>query len=480
MADCCTPGTGFPTGPQMGQIATANPIIWEEICAIQQAILEAASPCKPCGTVPEMCTVVGGNTPMTFVSGILEINVVGSTPSIAPVYETLIATAGQTIVNTTVNTTPNANGVSYLLVFVSGVMQIEGSTFNYTVTGPNQLTFTTAFLGSESISIYSYASGVSIGGGSGYYEDTPSVFFQPPVGVTPSVVATGTVTTNGGNILAINVTNGGSGYQPVPATLSVSSLNGAGAELQPLVNAAGKIVSVNIVDPGVSYTVDDVITATRAVAPNPVYVNAQFKITAVDPAFGEITEVVILNPGSGYQDSVTVPVIRSTLNSALPYPLGTGFMGSTFTDANGVITNVIVDNPGAGYAVYSPYLVITDPGTGAVTKVVLSGTSVAEIIVLESGTGYTEDAVGVVFNPPTAPLPNPPANPAVVDIVVAEDKWCAPDPNLYYQVWAGTKTSKAILLQMNAVLSYFRSLGYTIVIQTNPDTGSTIQWKVCW
>lgn len=479
MADCCVPGTGFPTGPQMGQIATANPIIWEEICMIQQAILEAASPCKPCGTIPDMCTVVGGDTPMTFVSGITDINVVGSTPSIAPVYELQIATTGQITVNTTVITTPTTGGVSYLLVFVNGVQQIEGPAFNYTVTGANQLTFTSAFLGGESITIYSYAAGVSIGGGSGYYEDKPGVFFQPPVGITPTVVAIGTVTTNGGNVLAINVTDGGEGYQPKPATLSVSSVSGISADLQPLVNSVGRIVNVSIVNAGVGYTVDDTITATRAVLSNPAYVDATFKILSVGVQ-GEITEVVILNPGSGYQDSVTVPVIRSTLNPLLPYPLGTGFMGSVFTDATGVITNVVVDNPGAGYAVYSPYLVITDPGTGAVTKVVLSGTSVAEIILIEPGTGYTQDATGVVFNPPTAPPPNPPANPAVVDIVVAENTWCSPDSNIYYQVWAGTMTNKAILLQMNAVLSYFRSLGYTIVIQTNPDTGSTIQWKICW
>jgi len=478
MADCCTPGTGFPTGPQMGQIALNNPIIWEEICMIQQAILAAASGCGPCGSMGEFCTVIAGNTPMTFVSGITDIIVVGSTPSIAPVYESQTASAGQTIVNTSVMTKPITNGVSYLLVFVNGVQQMEGPSFNYTVTGTNQLTFADAFLGGESISIYSYATGVSIGGGHGYYEDNPSVFFQPPVGVVPTIVATGTVTTNGGNIISINVTNGGLGYEPVPATLSVSSLTGAGAILQPLVNAAGKIVNVNIADPGVGYTVADTIIATRAVVSNPAYVNATFKITSVG-VLGEILEVVILNPGSGYQSSVTTPIIVSTLDPLVPYPLGIGFMGSVFTDINGVITNVVVDNPGAGYATYSPYLVITDPGTGAVTKVILSGDSVSEILVIEPGTGYTQDATGIVFNPPTAPPPNPPADPAVVDIVVAENTWCT-NPNLYYQVWAGTATNKAILLQLNAVLSYFKSLGYTIVIQTNPDTGSTIQWKVCW
>src|SRR6185503_10926834 len=170
MADCCTPGTGFPTGPQLGQIANNTPIIWEEICMIQQAILEAASPCKPCGTVPEMCTIVAGDTPMTFVSGITDIVVKSVTPAIAPAFESQVATAGQTIVNTLVSTIPATSGISFLLVFVNGVQQMEGPTFNFTVTGLNQLTFSDPFLGGETLAIYSYSSGVSIGGGSGYYE----------------------------------------------------------------------------------------------------------------------------------------------------------------------------------------------------------------------------------------------------------------------------------------------------------------------
>lgn len=476
MADCCTPGTGFPTGPQMAQLALNHPVIWEEICMLQQAILAGASQCQVGGG--QMCVTVGGTTPMTFVSGITEILVTNGETSTAPTYEDQVAILGQSVVNTTVTTQPIASGISYLLVFVNGVMQMEGSLLSYTVTGANQLTFNAPFLGGETIAIYSYAAGVSIGGGSGYYADIPGVYFEPPVGVVPSVLATGTVTTNGGNILSINVTNGGLDYQPVPATMSVASLLGVGAVLEPLVNAAGGIVSVNIAAAGTGYTILDTVSATRAVLPNLAYVNATFVITSVG-ILGEITGVAVLNPGSGYQDSVANPVIVSTLNPLMSYPLGTGFLGTTFTDINGTITAVVVDNAGAGYATYSPYLVITDPGTGAITQVTLSGTSVASIEVISPGTGYTQAATGVVFNPPTAPLPNPPADPAVVDIVVAENTF-GTNPNLYYQVWAGTATNKQIQLQLNAVVSYFKGLGYTIVIQTNPATGSTIQWKICW
>jgi hypothetical protein len=476
MSDCCTPGTGFPTGPQMGQLATNFPVIWQEICMLQQAILAASSQCTPGGG--QMCVTVGGNTPMTFVSGILEILITNGGTGTIPNYQGILATAAQTVVNTIVNTIPISGNTSYLLVFVNGVMQMEGALLNYTVTGPNQITFVTPLALNDNIAIYSYATGVTFGGGSGYYNDSPSVVFVPPVGVVPSVIATGTVTTNGGSILSINMTNGGLGYQPVPATLAVTStILGAGAVLAPLVNAAGQIIGVNIINGGLNYTINDTITATRAILPGP-YTNAVFKITAVSIT-GAILSVAVLTTGNGYEDSVTTAKIVSTLNPLIPYPTGSGVQTTVFTDIAGTITSTAVINGGAGYSIIPPYLVITDPGTGAVTLVTLSGTSVASIAVLSSGSGYTQNASGVVFNPSTAALPNPPANPAIVDIVVAENTF-GTNPNLYYQVWAGLTTNKPIQQQLNSVLSYFKGLGYTIQIQSNPATGSTIQWKICW
>ena len=389
MTNCCTPGSNFPTASQMEMMATNHPVIWEEICMIQQAILAASSQCQPGGG--QMCTVVAGATPMTFVTGLSSVTVVN--------------------------------------------------------------------------------------GGSGYFADTPTVEFIPPLGatVTPAVAS---VVTNGGSIMSIDVTTPGLGYQPIPATMSVSSPTGVGAVLRPLVDSTGRIVNIDIVSPGIGYTSADTVTATRAVAPNPAYVNAVFQIASVSLT-GEIVSVSIINPGSGYQPSVTGVRIVSTLNPSVPYPTGTGFFGTVLTNGTGEITGVIVDNPGAGYGTNMPYLSITDPGSGAQTSVTLSGTSVASVSVVESGNGYTQSATGTVFNPSTAALPNPPATPAVVTVNVSQNTF-GTNPNLYWQVWAGVTTNKQIRKQLDTVVSYFKSLGYTIQIQSNPDTGSTIQWKICW
>ena len=389
MADCCTPGSGFPNAATMEQLATNFPVVWEEICMIQQAILAASSQCQPGGG--QMCTTVGGNTPMTFVSGVSNITVVN--------------------------------------------------------------------------------------GGAGYFKDLPFAKIIPPLGSLGSG-AVASVITNGSAVVSINVTSGGSGYQPIPATLSVSSVLGFGANLQPLVNGAGQIVGVNIISGGSGYTVSDTVTASRAVAPNVAYMDAVFAVTAVSVT-GQIVSVQVLNGGSGYQDSVATIQIVSTLNTALAYPGGTGFIGAVATDNAGVITGISVVNGGNGYTPFLPYLVITDPGTGAQTTVTLTGSSVSSIAVNSPGNNYTSSATGTVMNPPTAALPNPPATPAVVTINVNQNTF-GTNPSLYWQVWAGAATNKPIQQQMNSVLAYFKGLGYTIVQQSNPATGSTIQWKICW
>lgn len=387
MSDCCTPGTGFPNAATMQQLATNYPIVWEEICMIQQAILFASSQCQAGGG--KMSTVVAGNTPMTFISGVDSVTVVN--------------------------------------------------------------------------------------GGLGYVIDTPGVRFNAPVGVTPTVEASGIVTTNGGNILGITITQGGNNYSPVSSRIVVDSGTGTGANIIPLVDAEGQIVNVSIAAGGTGYSMGDTITAIRAVLPNIAYTEAELVITEISNT-GAIVDVGIIKPGSGYQDSVTTAEIVSTISPLLPYPLGGGFTGTVLVDTSGAITGVVIDNVGAGYANFPPILVITDSGTGAKTSVTLSGSSVSSISIIEPGTQYTTSATGTVLNPPTADVPEVDA---IVNINTSVNTF-GTNPNLYWQVWAGASTNKPIQMQMNSVVSYFKGLGYNIIPQSNPNTGSTIQWYISW
>jgi len=358
------------------------------------------------------------------------------------------------------------SNIQHEILLASSQCQPGGAKMCTTISGTTPMTFVT---GVDSVEVTA--------SGSGYFTDLPSITFVPPVG-SSATGAAATLVTNGGNILQVNVSAGGTGYQPVLSTLSVSSVAGSGAILEPFINESGQIVYVNIVNPGTGYTTADSVIATRAISGNILSINANLIITSVSIT-GEILAVIVTNPGSGYEPSVTKAKIVSTLNPTVLYPSGTGFMADVLTDINGVITDVVITNNGWGYANIYPYLTISDPGTGATTQVNLSNDSVDTVTVLKHGTNYTQNATGIIYNPTTVSLPNPPTTQARVKINVSNNTF-GTDPTLYWQTWYGVVTNKPISMQINSVLSYFKSLGYSISIETNPSTGNTIQWKLAW
>lgn len=75
MSGCCDTSTGFPNADLAKQMARNHTVIWSEICAIQQAILQAISGCEldaDTGTCVKkggsFCVIVTGKTPMTWYS----------------------------------------------------------------------------------------------------------------------------------------------------------------------------------------------------------------------------------------------------------------------------------------------------------------------------------------------------------------------------------------------------------------------------
>lgn len=76
--------------------------------------------------------------------------------STAPNYEEFVATAGQTVFNTTMTTTAKGAGKAYLQVFVNGVFQMEGASKSFTVTGSNQITFNAGLALNDDVAIYGF------------------------------------------------------------------------------------------------------------------------------------------------------------------------------------------------------------------------------------------------------------------------------------------------------------------------------------
>jgi len=74
-----------------------------------------------------------------------------------PEYEAAVATAAQTVFNTTLRTVANAAPKSFLQVFVNGVKQMEGAGKQYTVTGTNQVTFNAGVALNSDVEFYGYA-----------------------------------------------------------------------------------------------------------------------------------------------------------------------------------------------------------------------------------------------------------------------------------------------------------------------------------
>jgi hypothetical protein len=358
--------------------------------------------------------------------------------------------------------------IQQAIMSAASLCSVPGGQMCATVAGNTPMTFVS---GLSSVSV--------LNGGSGYYIDTPSIRFISPNSSPSGTGATATVVTNGGNILQINMNTGGSGYQPVQSTLDIITSTGSNAVIEPLVDASGRIISVNIVNSGINYDYTDTIVAIRALDPNPYYVDAVFQISNINSSTGAIVGVQVLNSGSGYEPAVTQAEIVSSLDSSIFYPVGSGFTGTVLTNSLGAITGVQIQSGGAGYVNLRPYLQINDPGTGAITEVNLTGTTVSSVDVINSGNNYTQTATGTIYNPETIGSPNPPSSAAVVDLNISNNIYNT-DPTLYWQVWAGAATDKAIDIQLNTVMSYFTNLGYTVVIQSNPTTNNTIQWKICW
>lgn len=80
----------------------------------------------------------------------------GTAGLVAPNYEEFVATAAQTVFNTTLTTTAAAAGKAYLQVYVNGVFQQEGASKQFTVTGGNQITFNSGVTLNSDVAIFGY------------------------------------------------------------------------------------------------------------------------------------------------------------------------------------------------------------------------------------------------------------------------------------------------------------------------------------
>lgn len=105
----------------------------------------------------------------------------------APFYEEAVATASQTVFNTTMATTASAADKAYLTIYVNGIQMMEGATRAFTVTGANQITFNFGLALNDDVAFYGYPLASPPG-----YEEQVATSGQTVVNTTvPTVASSG-------------------------------------------------------------------------------------------------------------------------------------------------------------------------------------------------------------------------------------------------------------------------------------------------
>lgn len=245
-------------------------------------------------------------------------------------------------------------------------------------------------------------------GGSGFTKDFPITFTS---GTGAGGAATGIVDMATGKVVFITLTNVGSGYATAP-TVVFTAGDGTGAAatavIQPPTALLVEEVHSKLPEDDPYQSLYDRVTRTWETLPGPIlhgshvdeltkvktdYFNqivASGAVTGGVTGAGVIT-LAIANGGTGFTGN-------PTLTFSAP-PSGVTATGTaTFAAASpaGKLASITVVNPGSGFTSV-PTITITDggPGSGATAVATLVGTTLASVLVTAGGSGYT-DAPAVV------------------------------------------------------------------------------------
>jgi hypothetical protein len=224
--------------------------------------------------------------------------------------------------------------------------------------------------------------------------DTPGVGYVSGETINFSVgggIVVPLVSKETGSITGAKIVDAGIGYATAP-TLTVitsevgySGKYGNATALLSCVVYEGKIVNVNIVDPGINYTsgmVTSIVVQGNGTG-------AKFTPVIYD---GKVVDVVIENAGSGYTEMVLSVVGTGTGAVLRPIISSSDFISTQSiieqTAIAGALYSVQVTNGGNNYSSSTMVNIIGD-GTGAVATPVIENGVVKYVIVSAFGVGYT-------------------------------------------------------------------------------------------
>lgn len=169
----------------------------------------------------------------------------------------------------------------------------------------------------------------------------------------------------------VTITDSGSGYSSPPIITAYGG-SGSGATFTGTINA-GSVVAVQVTNPGSGYKPGEVVQlqfrgggSNRGAILTPVLTP-----TSID-------HISLLSQGSGYSDTTTVSITGGG---------GTGG-AATVGVTDGKITSLTLTNKGSGYTSMPTIAFVDATGTGAQAQIIFVPTTIASVTVTVGGTGF--------------------------------------------------------------------------------------------
>ena len=255
--------------------------------------------------------------------------------------------------------------------------------------------------------------------------------------IPPPRTGTGTATLFGVFVVAVNITDGGSGYTNTPLVRLVGG-GGSGAQAFAVVSN-GVITAINVFDAGYGYTNAPLVVIEPPFIPNPVLGIAPMSFLA----FSNLTVGGLYQLQRSAEWYWTDQPVSFTATDAIYTQMVAGVAGSgdyrlalnpvpaqafaTAQVVNGFVVGATVTSGGSGYVTSPAITIVGGGGTNATAISHVSGGAVTGISITAAGIGYT--------NTPTVEIAQPPAaavSPTVLPVMRVDCTNLAPYDN--YQI----------------------------------------------
>lgn len=300
-----------------------------------------------------------------------------------------------------------------------------------------------------------------------------------------------------GTVSHIVITDPGIGYTQIP---TITFTCGSGAQARAILNATG-VQFVDVINPGSGYVEPPTVTIIGGGGSG-----AQADATIVN---GEVTQIVVTQAGSGYTSTPQVQLSGNATAQVSLIPTSVNRIELLNAGGNYVLApTVVIDGPAQAISVLNPTTVkhvsVTNPGANYASDPILEwlpsieetgnptpptvrtqrSFGVSEVVITNPGVDY-QSVPTVMIGAPVSGGTQATAT-ATLSVGSGVFHVTAYEPSQdYWKVNCGLSPTSELLVRpykdrIASVQKYFTDLGYSLVLETNPVTGTTLQWTIRW